>query len=77
MTVNSKWHNLSIHQVLENLNSHIDGLRESEARERLEKYGLNEIGKEKQRSPFFTLIRQLKDPLVLILFLQPLFHLLW
>ena len=68
MSVNSKWHNLSIHQVLENLNSHIDGLRESEAKERLEKYGLNEIGKEKQRSPFFTLIRQLKDPLVLILF---------
>jgi magnesium-transporting ATPase (P-type) len=39
-----------------------------ESKERLEKYGLNEIRKEKQRSPFFTVIRQLKDPLVLILF---------
>jgi Ca2+-transporting ATPase len=68
MSINFKWHNLSIQQVLENLNSHIDGLKESEARERLEKYGLNEIGKEKQRSPFFTLIRQLNDPLVIILF---------
>jgi P-type Ca2+ transporter type 2C len=53
---------------LENLNSHVDGPSESEAKKRLEKYGLNEIGKEKQRPPFFTVIKQLKDPLVLILF---------
>ncbi|MFZ0344534.1 MAG: cation-transporting P-type ATPase, partial [Nitrososphaeraceae archaeon] len=53
---------------MENLNGHVDGLSESEAKERLEMYGLNEIEQEKQRSPFFTLIRQLKDPLVLILF---------
>ena len=61
MSVNSKWHNLSVHQILENLNIDVDGLSESEAKERLEKYGLNKIGKEKQRLPFFTLIKQLKE----------------
>ncbi|MGE5633757.1 MAG: HAD-IC family P-type ATPase, partial [Deltaproteobacteria bacterium] len=53
---------------MNNLHSRLDGLTESEAKERLEKYGLNQIEKEKQRSPFFIFIRQLKDPLVLILF---------
>ncbi|MFY9566445.1 MAG: cation-translocating P-type ATPase [Nitrososphaeraceae archaeon] len=62
------WHNLTVQQVLENLNSHVGGLSELESKERLQKYGLNEIGKEKQRSPLFTLIKQLKDSLVLILF---------
>ena len=54
-------------QVLDNLHSRLDGLTESEAKERLEKYGLNQIEKEKQRSPFFIFSRQLKDPMILIL----------
>ena len=62
------WHSLTAQQVLDNLHSRLDGLTESEAKERLEKYGLNQIEKEKQRSPFFIFIRQLKDPMVLILF---------
>jgi Ca2+-transporting ATPase len=53
---------------LDKLHSRLDGLTESEAKERLEKYGLNQIGKEKQISPFFIFTRQLKDPMVLILF---------
>ena len=68
MSSNTKWHSLTAQQVLDNLHSHLDGLTESEAKERLEKYGLNQIEKEKQRSPFFIFIRQLKDPMVLILF---------
>ena len=43
----------SAQKVLENLNSHVDGLSESESIERLEKYGLNEIGKEKEISIFY------------------------
>ena len=62
------WHRLNVQQVLDNLHSRLDGLTESEAKRRLEKYGLNQIEKEKQRSPFFIFIRQLKDPMVLILF---------
>ena len=53
MSVNAKWHNLVAQKVLENLNSHVDGLSESESIERLEKYGLNEIGKEKEISIFY------------------------
>ena len=68
MSSNTKWHSLTAQQVLDNLHSHLDGLIESEAKDRLEKYGLNQIEKEKQRSPFFIFIRQLKDPMVLILF---------
>ncbi|HSF50480.1 MAG TPA: HAD-IC family P-type ATPase, partial [Nitrososphaeraceae archaeon] len=64
----NKWHSLTAQQVLDNLHSRLDGLTDSEATERLEKYGLNQIEKEKQRSPFFIFIRQLKDPMVLILF---------
>ena len=63
----NKWHSLTAQQVLDNLHSRLDGLTDSEARERLEIYGLNQIEKEKQRSPFFIFIRQLKDPMVLIL----------
>ncbi len=61
MSSNTKWHSLTAQQVLDNLHSHLDGLTESEAKERLEKYGLNQIEKEKQRSPFFIFIRQLKE----------------
>ena len=68
MSSNTKWHSLTAQQVLDNLHSRLDGLIESEAKDRLEKYGLNQIEKEKQRSPFFIFIRQLKDPMVLILF---------
>ena len=68
MSVKPKWHSLTPQKVLANLHSSLDGLTESEAKGRLEKYGLNHIGKEKQRSPIFIFIRQLKDPLVLILF---------
>lgn len=67
MSSNTKWHSLTAQQVLDNLHSHLDGLTESEAKERLEKHGLNQIEKEKQRSPFFIFIRQLKDLMVLIL----------
>ncbi|MGZ5550836.1 MAG: cation-translocating P-type ATPase [Nitrososphaeraceae archaeon] len=63
----NEWHSLTAQQVLDNLHSRLDGLTDSEARERLEKYGLNQIEKEKQKSPFFIFIRQLKDPMVLIL----------
>jgi Ca2+-transporting ATPase len=62
------WHSLNAQQVLDNLHSRLDGLTESEAKARLEKYGLNQIEKEKQRSPFFIFSRQFKDPMVSILF---------
>lgn len=68
MFAKAKWHSLTTQQVLDKLHSRLDGLTESEAKERLEKYGLNQIGKEKQISPFFIFTRQLKDPMVLILF---------
>ncbi|HET8856328.1 MAG TPA: cation-translocating P-type ATPase [Nitrososphaeraceae archaeon] len=68
MSSKTSWHSLNAQQVLDNLHSHLDGLTGSEAKEKLEKCGLNQIEKEKQRSSFFIFIRQLKDPMILILF---------
>jgi Ca2+-transporting ATPase len=68
MSSDALWHSLTAQQILDNLHSRLDGLTESEANERLEKYGINEIEKEKQKSPFIIFSRQSKDPMVLILF---------
>lgn len=62
------WHSLNSHQVLEKLDSRSSGLSETESKERIKKYGLNEIIKEKQRPPFFIFLKQVREPLVLILF---------
>lgn len=68
MSLNTNWHNLSLQQVLDTLDSKSTGLSEIESKKRLEKFGLNTITKVKKRSMFFIFLKQVKDPLVLILF---------
>lgn len=68
MSGNIKWHHLDLQQVLDYLDSHTNGLTESESKKRLEKHGFNTITKEKTKSKFFVLLKQAKDPFVLILF---------
>ncbi len=53
--------------VLQQLRTKMDGLSETEARERLKQYGLNEIAKEKRKSVLVRLISNFKNPLVILL----------
>lgn len=63
-----QWHALSISEVLKKLETNSqNGLTESQVKERLEKYGYNELTKEKTVSPFKIFINQFKNILTLIL----------
>lgn len=61
------WHSLSINAVLETINTRIEGLNSEEARNRLEKFGPNEIKQAKKKTPFEMLLDQFKDFMILIL----------
>ena len=55
--------------VIKELNSSTDGLTDEEASIRLEKYGLNEIERTKQKTILEMIVEQLKDKMILILLL--------
>ncbi len=61
------WHSISRDKVLERLGSRMHGLSEAEAKERLEKFGRNEIALEKKISILSILIDQFNDFLIFIL----------
>jgi len=54
--------------VFKVLNSRCEGLRQHEITPRLKKYGLNEIAREKKKSPLVHLLNNIKNPLVVLLF---------
>ncbi len=61
----SNWHSMEVDQVLKELNTDPhQGLRVEEVRNRLEKYGYNELKREEQRQPSFW---SLKNILTIIL----------
>jgi len=62
-----KWHNLPIADVLTNLSVKITGLTTTEAKERLAKYGHNELMVEKKTSPWVLFFNQFKSALIIIL----------
>ena len=47
-----KYYNNSIEEVFNNLDTNMEGLKSKEAKERLEKYGKNELPKAKEESIF-------------------------
>ena len=53
--------------VFKDLNSNIEGLSETEAAERLEEYGLNEVQYEKRKPWYMYLLSSFLDPFILIL----------
>ena len=57
----------SIDTVLEELETGLDGLSQSEADSRLKKYGPNEIAREKRQSGLMRLLGNVKNPLVILL----------
>jgi Ca2+-transporting ATPase len=63
----SFWHSLPALEVISELGSGVDGLREEEAKSRLRRFGYNELGRERKSSPSVVFLRQFKDILVIIL----------
>lgn len=59
--------NKNVDSALKDLNTHIDGLSNEEAKKRLEDYGLNEVVYEKQSSWYTYLLKSFLDPFILIL----------
>lgn len=62
-------------EVLEQLGTSTDGLSDSEAKDRMERLGGNELVKARHESPLLTLLRQFKNLLVLMLLLSAGFSL--
>lgn len=61
------FHSLSADETIKRLGSSDDGLGESEAGARLEKYGLNEFGKGKKRTIIDLLVEQFKNYILILL----------
>lgn len=61
------WYQLSVKEIFEELNSEENGLPESEAKERLMKYGLNKLAEEAKIDKFKIFIHQFTSPLIYIL----------
>jgi Ca2+-transporting ATPase len=70
------WHAKEARAVLEELGSSSVGLSSGEARERLEKYGPNELKKERGASPLVLLLNQFKNVLIIILLIATFLSLL-
>ncbi|MFZ3089267.1 MAG: calcium-transporting P-type ATPase, PMR1-type [Nitrospirota bacterium] len=62
-----QWHLLTSEAVLERLRTSKAGLTSTEARERLAKYGQNQLKEAKKKSPLLLFLKQFTDILVVIL----------
>jgi len=67
------WHAEDIETVLESLSSNRSGISGEEAKERLERYGPNELKEEKKITPLEIFLSQFKSVLVLILIISAVF----
>jgi len=62
-----RWHALETEEALSRIGGRKDGLTEGEARERIAKYGPNEIKREKTTPPWKIFVRQFKNILMALL----------
>ena len=61
------WHNLSIEEVIQNLNTNLeDGLSNKEIKKRKKKFGNNELPKEESFSKIKIFLSQFQSPLLLL-----------
>lgn len=67
-----KYYNLDINDICYDLKSSINGLSNNEAKERLEKIGLNEISNDKKNNVILLFLSQFKDIMLFILFIAAL-----
>ena len=69
------WHKTDTQDVLKQLNTTVErGLTQSEADQRLQKYGLNELVDRGTQNPWKILFDQFKSVMVLILIAAASFH---
>jgi Ca2+-transporting ATPase len=61
------WHSLSPEEVISKTGSDIDGLTDKEARERLSRYGPNELKGKKKPSILIVFLKQFLSPLIYVL----------
>ncbi|MDD5039493.1 MAG: cation-translocating P-type ATPase, partial [Dehalococcoidales bacterium] len=62
-----KWYNLGVADVFKSLGSRPEGLTDSEVKDRLTKYGANELREEKEASIWSLVAEQFKSVLIIIL----------
>ena len=67
-----KWQNLSIDEVLKNVESNYNGLTAEEASKRIPKYGKNELVEEEKPGPLRRFLGQFKDFLIILLIVAAL-----
>jgi Ca2+-transporting ATPase len=67
MSAEKIWHNLSVSEAIESLNSGIQGLTREEAGRRLAQYGPNELVEKKKTPPWMLFLEQFKNFLIIIL----------
>ena len=69
MTTNNKnqWHAIDYKEVLNNLESSLQGLKPEEVQNRLLKYGNNELIRKNKDSVLKVLWRQINNPLIWVL----------
>lgn len=71
-----KWYHLKIDEIMNKLNTSMEGLSTKEVVERLKKYGQNELPKKKQESLLKIFLKQFVDPIVLLLVVTVVFSFL-
>lgn len=68
------WHSIDAAEILKELNTDLNhGLTNDEVKKRLERYGYNELRKEKKVSPLSIFINQFKNILIIILLIAIVF----
>jgi Ca2+-transporting ATPase len=67
MSIEKIWHNLSVSEVIESLNSGTQGLTREEAERRLAQFGPNELAEKEKTPPWVLFLEQFKNFLIIIL----------
>jgi len=67
MSIERIWHNLSVSEVIESLNSGTQGLTREEAERRLAQFGPNELAEKRKTPPWVLFLGQFKNFLIIIL----------
>jgi P-type Ca2+ transporter type 2C len=62
-----QWHSFDVEKTLRELGSTPSGLSEEEAKQRLLKYGRNELKAQKKESPVLVFLKQFMSPLIYVL----------
>ena len=75
MVPENSWHTVSFEEAFESLKTSQDGLTDAEVKERLVRYGANELVEEKRASKLMLFLNQIKNPLIGVLILAALISL--